>query len=395
MISVEEALTRCFALVATLSPEVVPLRSACGRVMPAPAVALRDQPPFAASAMDGYAVQGDAPPGTSFTVIGEAGAGHAFDGAIGPGQAVRIFTGAPVPQGATRVILQEDVQSDGPQITVTGTDSGTNIRPAGQDFRAGDTLSPRRLRANDVALLASMNIPTVSVTRRPIVAIIATGDELVMPGEAPRDDQIIASNAFALAAMAEGEGAEVRFLPIARDTEADLFTVLTLAEGADLVVTIGGASVGDHDLVGRVAESMGMERAFYKIAMRPGKPLMAGRLRGVPMMGLPGNPVSSIVCGHLFLLPMLRAMLGLGHLAAPVKQGLLAVDVPANGPRTHYMRARITGHDGLPMLTPFDRQDSALLTILTEADGLLIRPVGDGPRVAGHPVDWLPLQGTT
>jgi len=223
-----------------------------------------------------------------FTVIGEAGAGHAFAGTIGPGQAIRIFTGAPVPEGATRVVIQEDVVAEGRSITIRpNADKGTHIRPTGQDFRQGDTLSPRRLRPNDVALLASMNIPDVTVTRRPVVAIIPTGDELVMPGETPRADQIIASNSYALAALVEAEGAEARLLPIARDTEAELFTVLSLAEGADLVVTIGGASVGDHDLVGRVAESMGMERAFYKIAMRPGKPLMAGRLRGIPMLGLP------------------------------------------------------------------------------------------------------------
>jgi molybdopterin molybdotransferase len=235
-----------------------------------------------------------------------------------------------------------------------------------------------------------MNLPEVTVARRPVVALIATGDELVMPGETPRADQIIASNAFALKAMVEAEGAEARLLPIARDTEADLTTVLGLAEGADLVVTIGGASVGDHDLVARVAERLGMERAFYKIAMRPGKPLMAGRLRGVPLLGLPGNPVSAIVCGHLFLLPMLRAMQGLP--AAPVtRRAMLAEAVGPNGPRTHYMRARLSAGPALPLVTPFERQDSALLRILTEADALLIRPLGDPARTAGDEVDYLPL----
>ena len=393
MITVEEALARCFALVAPLGTETVPLRAAAGRVMPQPATARLTQPPFAASAMDGYALQGDPAPGDRFTVIGEAGAGHAFAGTVGAGQAVRIFTGAPVPEGATRVVIQEDVEAAGTTITLrSGADKGTHIRPAGQDFKLGDQLSPRRLRPNDLALLASMNIPEIPVTRRPVVAIIATGDELVMPGETPRADQIIASNNFALAALAEAEGAEARLLPIARDTEEELFTVLTMAEGADLVVTIGGASVGDHDLVGRVAETMGLERAFYKIAMRPGKPLMAGRLRGAPMLGLPGNPVSSIVCAHLFMLPMIRAMLGLGEQPPETRRALLAEDAAPTGPRTHYMRARLAPGAGLPQITPFDRQDSALLTILTEADALLIRPK-DGPALpAGTEVDYIPLR---
>lgn len=392
MITVEEALARCFALVSPLGREVVPLRQAAGRVLAEPAVARRDQPPFAASAMDGYALRGDPVAGDRFAVIGEAGAGHAFDGAVGPGQAVRIFTGAPIPEGATRVVIQEDVEAGAGGITIRPkADVATHIRPMGQDFRAGDALSPRRLRPNDLALIAAMNLPEVVVTRRPVVAIIATGDELVMPGEEPRADQIIASNAFALAAMCETEGAEVRLLPIARDTEAELFTVLSMAEGADLVVTIGGASVGDHDLVGRVAESMGMERAFYKIAMRPGKPLMAGRLRGIPMLGLPGNPVSSIVCGHLFLLPMIRAMLGLGEAGPAAQRAVLGCDVGPTGPRTHYMRARLAAAEGLPRITPFDRQDSALITILTQADALLIRPLGDGPQAAGTVVEYLPL----
>jgi len=392
MISVDEALARCFALVAPLGTETVPLRAAAGRVMPQPAVARLTQPPFPASAMDGYALQGNPSEGDRFTVIGEAGAGHAFAGRIGPGDAVRIFTGAPVPDGATRVVIQEDVIAEGHTISIRpNADAGTHIRPAGQDFRAGDTLSPRRLRANDIALLASMNIAEVTVTRRPVVAVIPTGDELVMPGETPRADQIIASNSFALAAMAEAEGAEARLLPIARDTEAELFTVLSMAEGADLVVTIGGASVGDHDLVGRVAESMGMERAFYKIAMRPGKPLMAGRLRGVPMLGLPGNPVSSIVCGHLFLVPMIRALLGLGEHPPMTRRAVLAQDLAANGPRTHYMRARLSTGAGLPLITPFDRQDSALLTILTEADALLVHAKDGKALPAGSEADYLPI----
>jgi molybdopterin molybdotransferase len=391
VITVEEALARVLVLAGRLPEEAVPLAQAAGRSMTRPAIARRDQPPFPAAAMDGYALADPARPGDRFAVIGMAAAGHVFEGSVGAGQAVRIFTGAPVPAGASRIIIQEDVDAqDGTILLKDGLDSGTHIRPMGQDFRAGDSLPPRRLRANDLALLAAMNLPEVTVARRPVVALIATGDELVMPGETPRPDQIIASNAFALKAMIEAEGAEARLLPIARDTEADLATVLALAEGADLVVTIGGASVGDHDLVARVAERLGMERAFYKIAMRPGKPLMAGRLRGMPMLGLPGNPVSAIVCGHLFLLPMLRAMQGLP--AAPVpRRAVLAEAVAANGPRTHYMRARLSAGPGLPGIAAFERQDSALLRILTEADALLIRPMGDPARAAGDEVDYLPL----
>jgi molybdopterin molybdotransferase len=389
MISVEEALARCLTLAAALGPEPVPLAEASGRWMCAPALARRDQPPFAASAMDGYAVQGDPAAGDSFAVVGEAGAGHAFAGTVGPGQAVRIFTGAPVPDGATRVLIQEDVTRAGDRVTVKpGADAGLHIRPKGQDFRIGDGLSPRCLRPADLALLAAMNLATVPCTRRPVVAIVATGDELVMPGEDPRPDQIVASNSFALKAMVEGEGARARLLPIARDNEAALATVLGLAEGADLIVTIGGASVGDHDLVGRLP---GLDHSFWKLALRPGKPLMAGRLNGVPMLGLPGNPVSAIVCGHLFLLPMVRAMLGDPSPHPRHRQARLAVDIPANGPRAHYMRARLAPGDGMPGITPFDRQDSALLSILGEADALLIRPISDGPRGAGSTVDYLPL----
>jgi molybdopterin molybdotransferase len=389
MISVEEALAHCLAMAGPLAREAVPLARAAGRWMPVAAVATRDQPPFAASAMDGYAVQGDPGPDDTFAVIGEAGAGHAFAGEVGPGQAVRIFTGAPVPSGATRIIIQEDVVRVGDRIILKdGLDAGLHIRPQGQDFRAGDSLPPRRLRPNDLALLAAMNVPAVTVTRKPVVALIATGDELVMPGEAPRPDQIIASNSFALKAMVEAEGAEARLLPIARDTEAELATVLALAEGADLIVTIGGASVGDHDLVGRTP---GLTLDFWKIAMRPGKPLIAGRLNGVPMLGLPGNPVSAIVCGHLFLLPMVRAMLGDPAPQPRPRQARLGVDLPANGPRAHYMRARLSPGEGVPLITPFDRQDSALLSILGQADALLIRPVADAPRGIGSTVDYLPL----
>ena len=389
MIPVDEALSRVLALARATAPEVVTLTAALGRVLAEPAAARRNQPPFAAAAMDGYALAGDASPGMRFTVIGTAQAGRRHDGAVGPGQAVRIFTGAPVPPGATRVIIQEDVTRDGDQITLGQTlDAGTHIRPEGADFRTGETLpAGSRLRAVDLALLAAMNVPTLAVRRRPEVAIIATGDELVMPGDDPGPDQIVASNLFALHAMAEAEGAEARVLPIARDTEPALADVLRLARGADIIVTIGGASVGDHDLVGRVTGAMGMDRAFYKIAMRPGKPLMAGRLGGAALLGLPGNPVSAIVCGHLFLLPLIRASLGLPAAQPRLLSAPLARGLPANGMRAHYMRARLTEAG----IDPFEDQDSARLRLLAQADALLVRPVGDPARAPGEQMGYIAL----
>ncbi len=387
LIPVDEAMARLFALAPELETEEVPLRDAAGRWLAAPVIASRDQPPFDASAMDGYALAGTPAPGESFRVIGEAGAGHAFTDVIGEGQAVRIFTGAPVPDGASRVVIQENTRREGDRITITDRDSGANIRPRGQDFRIGSEIGPRRLRAADLALIASMNVASVSLRRRPVVAVISTGDELVMPGDTPRPDQIIASNSFAIKAIAEEEGAVARFLPIARDTEADLSAVFTLAQDADVIVTSGGASVGDHDLVAPVAKSLGMEAGFWKIALRPGKPLMAGRLFGAAMLGLPGNPVSALICAELFLRPLLRHMQGDPAPGPHFLTAELAQDLPANGPRAHYMRARV--EDG--RITAFDRQDSALLTVLSASNALLLRPVGDGARHAGDPVRYIPI----
>ncbi|MGV8955704.1 MAG: gephyrin-like molybdotransferase Glp [Cypionkella sp.] len=392
MIPVAEALARCLALTSPLSTETIPLRQANGRSMATPATAKLTQPPFAASAMDGYALGAEAEAGASFTVIGEAGAGHAFTGSIAANEATRIFTGAPLPQGAVTIAIQEDIRAEGTKITLTApARSGDNIRPRGQDFALGTQLAPRLLRPNDLALLASMNVAQIEAHRRPVVALIASGDELVMPGEDPAPDQIIASNTFALAAMIEAAGGEARMLPIARDTEASLRAVFALTEGCDLIVTVGGASVGDHDLVGKVASDLGLERAFWKIAMRPGKPLMAGRVLGIPMLGLPGNPVSAIVCGHLFLIPMIKAMLALPDPAPQTLRARLGTDLPANGPRTHYMRARLSTPDGIPTVTPFARQDSALLTILTEADALVIHPADASALKTGEMVSYLPL----
>ena len=390
MISVAEAHALLFGLVAPLEVEDVPLAEANGRVLARDVAARRNQPPFAASSMDGYAIKAaEAEMHAMFRVVGESAAGHRFEGTLGAGQAVRIFTGAPVPEGADFVVIQEDVTARGDLITITdGPGDKSNIRPAGVDFSEGMVLAaPRRLRPQDVALLAAMNLPRVPVTRRPVVALISNGDELVMPGENPGPDQIIASNTFGLKAMLEEAGAAPRLLPVARDSHASLATAFDLARGADLVITIGGASVGDHDLVGDVAADLGMERAFYKVAMRPGKPLMAGRMSGAAMVGLPGNPVSAMVCGYLFILPMIRAMLGLGTDLPPLKQAELGAAIGSNGPREHYVRALV--EDG--KVTAFDNQDSSLLSVLSGANALLVRPPHDAPREAGEQVSYLPL----
>ena len=390
MISVTQALDAIFDLVTPLDSEEVTLADAAGRVLAAPVTATRLQPPFAASAMDGYALNGvEADPEAMFRVIGESAAGHGFGGKVGPGECVRIFTGAPMPTGADRVIIQEDVERKGNLITLARKlDKGPHVRPAGADFAPGNTIpAPRVLTAADLALAAAMNVPTLTVTRKPVVALLATGDELVMPGEEPGPDQIIASNSFGLKALIEANGGHARMLPIARDNFDSLRTAFELAAGADLIVTIGGASVGDHDLVGVVAAEMGMDQSFYKVLMRPGKPLMAGRMGDAAMIGLPGNPVSSMVCGHVFLVPALRAMLGLGATPAPRQTAVLAAPVKANGPREHYMRARVEGGK----ITVFDSQDSALLSVLAQANALLVRPVNAPAGDAGSQAEYLPI----
>jgi molybdopterin molybdotransferase len=390
MISVEEALSKLFDLVTVMDTETVALRQAAGRVLAQDVTAQRTQPPFAASSMDGYALRrAEVEPDAMFKIIGEAAAGHRFDGIVKAGQAVRIFTGAPIPVGADFVVIQEDTSRRG-NLLMLGHDieDKTNIRPAGGDFKAGDVMTaPRVLRPADIALLAAMNVPEVPVHKAPQVAIIATGDELVQPGEAPGPDQIIASNTYGLAALLEQIGARCRMIPIARDTVPSLTQAFRIAGNADLIVTIGGASVGDHDLVAPVAADLGMEQAFYKVAMRPGKPLMAGHLGDVPMIGLPGNPVSAMVCGIVFVAPVIRKMLGLPAEPAPRVQLPLATDLPGGGPRAHYMRARLT--DGAVL--PDSNQDSSLLGILAQADVLMIRPANDTPRQKGDLIDCIRL----
>ena len=374
MISVNEALDHLFSLSQTLPTETVPLLQAHDRVLRADCVSTRNQPPFPASAMDGYAVV-SAETGDTLTVIGESAAGHAFGGSVASGQAVRIFTGAPVPEGATRIVIQEDVDRIGDQITIKpDADAKSYIRPAGNDFAEGFALkAPMRITPNDLALMASMNCAEVTVSKRPEVALISTGDELVMPGETPGPDQIIASNTFGLHAMLSKAGADVRLLPIARDTINSLQTVLGFVE--------------DADLVAQAAEGLGLERSFYKVAMRPGKPLMAGRLNNAMMVGLPGNPVSAMVCGRIFVVPLLHAMMGLP--AAPVQRqkGLLLNDIGQNGPREHYMRAHLAA-EGLHVA---DRQDSALLSVLSASNALAVRAPHDPPQKAGEVIEFITI----
>ncbi|MFC3169731.1 gephyrin-like molybdotransferase Glp [Paracoccus fontiphilus] len=392
MISVEEALAHVLSLAGPVASEQIPIDQALGRVLAEPAVARITQPPFNASAMDGYAVR-TTELHQALTVIGEAAAGRPFTGGAKPASAVRIFTGAPVPPGYDRVVMQENVARDGDLITITETTGGDNIRPAGDDFRIGDHHAPtRRLSTADIALLAAMNVPVVSVAKRPRVAILAGGDELVGPGTTPAPGQIVSSNDLAIAALVREAGAEPVILPIARDTVESLHQGFAAAAGADLLVTIGGASVGDHDLVGRVASELGLQQAFYKIAMRPGKPLMAGRLGATPMVGLPGNPVSAIVCGVLFVQPLVLAMQGLASRKRLLK-ARLALDLPPEGNRQHYLRATLAESDDLPLIRPFASQDSARLSLMAQADALLVRPAGDPARRAGDLVSFLPLRG--
>ena len=374
--------------------EDVPLRRATGRVLAQDLRALRTQPPCDVSAMDGYAVRAAdlASVPADLAVIGESAAGRAFPGEVGSLQAARIFTGAPVPPGADTVVIQENTEARSGRVQVLkAEEAGRNIRRAGQDFRDGDTLltAGLRLGAADVALAAAMNHATLSVFRRPRVAILATGDELVQPGETPGPGQIVASNSFALMALAEAAGAEVIDLGIARDDMASLASCFATAraEGADLLVTLGGASVGDHDLVQKALVAEGMDLGFWRVAMRPGKPLMHGHLGPIQVLGLPGNPVSAIVCGMLFVVPLIRALAGDRHAGDdPSEAAVLAEPVPANDARQDYVRSRLLASpDGAQRVAAGARQDSSLLKALSDADGLLIRPPHAPAGAAGDP----------
>ncbi len=390
MISVSEALARVLALCPPTDTELVPIVHANHRVLGKNVSAQRDQPPFDASAMDGYAMQrSDVSLGARLKIIGESPAGGGFEGVVTAGTAVRIFTGGCVPMGADIVLMQENVLRAKDVMTITDLPSGSaHIRNKGSDFKIGDNISaPRRLNPVDIGLLASMNIAEVPVAKKPVIAVIATGDELVLPGETPGPSQIICSNNYAIKAVLEAQGAIVRLLPIARDNPASLKQVFALTDGADMVVTIGGASVGDYDLINPMAAELGLKLDFYKIAMRPGKPLIAGKLGDIPMIGLPGNPVSSMVCTQIFLRPMVDKMLGLNAHALPRITCELVVPVGKNGPREHYMRANVLSG----MCTVADNQDSGVMSVMAQSNALLVRAPNAPELAAGETVECVLL----
>ena len=390
MISVDEARTRILADLRPTPAEIVPLAEAWNRVTAAPVVARLTQPPADVSAMDGYALRAaDGVLDATLRVIGAAPAGHPFDGSVGPGQTVRLFTGSVVPQGADAILLQEDATADGaPQGAIVRVNEavkpGRHIRRAGQDFSRGDTVLPagRRMTARDVGLAAAANHPWLSVHRRPRVAILATGDEIAMPGEPIPPGGIVSSNSHALSALVRAAGGLATVLPIAQDTREAVAAVADAVAGADLLVTTGGASVGDHDLVIEGLQSRGMVVDFWQIAMRPGKPLLFGHMApregGVPVLGLPGNPVSALVCSILFLVPALARLSGLPAAPPPITTGWLGEAVAANDHRADHLRATVAldpagDPAGRPIVTPFPVQDSAMLRRLALADALILR----------------------
>jgi molybdopterin molybdotransferase len=395
LLSVADAQALVLAQARPLPAEDAPLRAAHGRVLAADLAARRTQPPAAVSAMDGYAVRAAdvAAAPARLKLIGEVAAGHPFDSPVGPQEAARIFTGGVVPRGADTIVIQEHTARDGDTVIVEKPSAPRrHIRVEGLDFKAGAVLlaAGRRLTARDLALAAAMNHPNVPVHRRARVAVLATGDELVMPGTTPGAGQIVYSNGFALAAQVAHEGAEVIDLGIVPDRlDATVAAVRRARDAAaDVLVTTGGASVGDHDLVQRAFKAEGMAMTFWKIAMRPGRPLMHGRIGGMEILGLPGNPVSSYVCAVLFLVPLLRRLAGRGDLGPDTESAILGCDLGENDERADYLRAALAdGGDGGLVATPYPVQDSSMLSPLANAGCLVIRepyapPAKSGTRCA-------------
>ncbi|WP_269929484.1 molybdopterin molybdotransferase MoeA [Aminobacter sp. HY435] len=399
LLPVAEALKLLLDGAAPAASETVALGEADGRVLSAPLHALRTQPPFDASAMDGYAVRAAdiASLPAQLAVIGTAAAGKQYAGSLAPGQTVRIFTGAPVPAGADTVVIQENVRDlgKGKVEIVEPTVPGRNIRKSGLDFRQGDMIldSGRLIESAALSLIAAANHPTVVVNRAPLVAIIATGDELLPPGSTPGPDQIIASNSYGVGAISRSVGARVLDLGIAPDRKEAIATLVNKAldAKADVIVTLGGASVGDHDLVHAVLTDLGMSLDFWKIAMRPGKPLMFGRLGETRCLGLPGNPVASLICSHIFLKPLLAALSGRAY-EADIRNATLDAPLGANDLRQDYVRgvARKTP-DGL-VVTPYTVQDSSMLRTLTEANCAIVREPFAPAAVAGDSCRLLMLR---
>lgn len=404
LVPATEALSIILRDASPTGEENVAIGEAAGRILSRDLVALRTQPPFRSSAMDGYAVRGAdiAEVPVTLELIGESAAGNAFSGSVASGQAVRIFTGAPVPEGADTVVMQENTRAEPGSVTIFLTAAtGKSVRKAGLDFQRGDSLlsagfvlDPQRL-----SLAASMNYAIVPVWRKPVVAIASTGSELRLPGAEPGPDQIIASNAFGLAAIVRQAGGEVLDLGILRDDRGVLAATFTRAldGGADLLLTLGGASVGDHDLVLPVLRELGATFHFSKIALRPGKPLLAGEIehngRKVRILGLAGNPVSSLVAGNVFVAPLVAAMAGRNSGRTQPVPAVLGCDLAQNDERQDYLRASaIRRDDGQLEVTPFRVQDSSMLAALVRADVLLVRPAGAGPAEAGDPCSVILLR---
>jgi molybdopterin molybdotransferase len=397
MISVEEARARITGAFRPVSAETVGLADGLGRVLAEDLVARVTQPPAAVSAMDGYAVRAAdvAEVPVTLTQIGKAPAGSAYDGVVGAGQTVRIFTGAPLPQGADSIVIQEDTEAEADSVLVkVSVPEGHYVRRAGLDFRQGDVgiRAGRLLSARDIGLAAAMNVPWLQVRRRPRIAILATGDEVVMPGEPIGAHQIVSSNGLSLAALVRACGAESSNLGIALDSKDSLDAFVAGARGADLLVTTGGVSVGEHDLLRSALD--GLELDFWRIAMRPGKPLLFGHVNGTPILGLPGNPVSALVCGVLFVQPVIQVLLGQRPGADPTRTALLGAALGANDRRQDYLRARLS-HDahGHAFATPFERQDSSMMATLAHADCLIVRPPHAPPAEAGDSVEIIVLTG--
>ena len=376
LLPVEEARARILANVKPLAPQQIPLAKGLGRVLARPLQAKRDQPPFNASAMDGYALRTE-DQSAVLKIVGISTAGHSFTDKLKPGEAIRIFTGAPVPASADAVVIQENTAAGGKSVTVLQPPRlGQNIRPRGLDFRKGEALLPlsTRLNARDIGIAAAMNCHLLTVYRKPLVAVIATGDELVLPGQAPRPDQIISSNSNAIAAMAESLGAEIINCGIIRDNLKAIERAILKMANADVVVTTGGASVGDHDFVQQALKNTGVRIDFWKIAMRPGKPFMYGRKGRQHVLGLPGNPVSALVCARLFLKPLLDALQGLPA-TETATSARLGAPMAANDSRQDYIRARLDiAPDGSRTATPFKMQDSSMQRTFREAHCLIVRP---------------------
>ncbi len=378
LVPVDEARRLLLAGVEPLGAETVPLAEAAGRVLADDVAARRTQPPFDASAMDGYAARSvdlaRAP--VMLKVIGEAAAGRGFAGTVGRLEAVRIFTGAPLPDGADTILIQENARRAGATVTAMASEpEGRFVRPAGLDFREGEVLlaAGRRIDERALSLAAAMNHAALPVRRRPRVAILATGDELVNPGDTPAADQIVASNAYGIAALVRAAGGEPVDLGIAPDDLSEIRRRIAAAAGADVVVLLGGASVGDHDFTRQALTAEGYILDFWKIAMRPGKPLMSGRRGGRLALGLPGNPVASLVCGRLFLMPLIAALLGRPDTAPEEEAAVLAADLPENDQRQDYLRARLERRAGTLVALPFPVQDSSMLAVMAAADALVVR----------------------